>query len=74
MCRRLNNAHTLLVLLAALLLRAAIPDGYMPASWGSGLLVKLCPAGLPAGVMQALAGEHEHHHHGDAGHGDTHAW
>ena len=51
-------------LLASLLLRASIPDGYMPAKWGSGLLVELCPARVPAQVMQALGGDH--HHHGPA--------
>lgn len=48
-------------------LRALTPDGYMPGSKGSGLLFELCPSGMPAVIMQSLAGEH-HHHHG--GHGD----
>jgi len=51
--------------LALLSLRALMPDGYMPAAAGSGLLFELCPEGMPAEVMQALAGGRHHHHHGD---------
>jgi len=59
-------------LFATLLLRASIPDGYMPASAGSGLLYELCPSGMPAQFMAALSGadsashhhHHHHHHHG----------
>ena len=50
-------------LLAALLLRAAIPDGYMPASAGSGLLFELCPAGLPSDFVAALSGADAYAHH-----------
>jgi hypothetical protein len=53
----------LLLLLAALLLRASIPAGYMPAALGSGLLFEFCPSGVPAEFMQALAGSAGHHHH-----------
>lgn len=45
--------------------RAFTPDGYMPASPGSGLLFELCPEGMPVEVMQALGGGGHHHHHGD---------
>ena len=58
--------------LAALSLRAMTPDGYMPASAGSGLLFELCPDGMPAAVMAALddtAGHHHHHHRGGSGDG-----
>ena len=48
--------------LAMLSLRALTPDGYMPGSQGSGLLFELCPDGMPAEVMQILAGGHHHHH------------
>lgn len=50
-----------------LLLRAAIPAGYMPAVGGKGLLFEICPESLPAGFMQLLAGEHGPHHHADNG-------
>lgn len=52
-----------LLLLAAFMLRAAIPVGYMPAAPGSGLLFELCPDGMPAWFAQS--GEHAHHHHGE---------
>ena len=55
------------VLLAGVLVRAFIPAGYMPAAAGSGLLFELCHDGLPAGFMQALAGDDHHASH--AGHG-----
>lgn len=61
--------------LATLLLRAAIPDGYMPAKAGSGLLFELCPSGVPEGFMMAVAGSansgHRHHQHGTES-GDSH--
>lgn len=60
-----NNRQTVALLLATLLLRAGIPDGYMPAAAGSGLLFELCPAGVPAEFMQALTGSDHHHHHSD---------
>ena len=61
------------VLLAAAILRAFVPAGYMPAASGKGLLFELCHDGLPAGFMEALGG-HGHHqdHGGHAGH-DEHA-
>lgn len=59
------NSHLItLMLLATLMLRAAIPDGYMPASKGSGLLFELCPSGVPAELMLAVSGSSQHHHHG----------
>lgn len=54
--------------LATLLLRALTPEGYMPGSPDSGLLYELCPDGMPAEIMQTLAGGGHHHHH--HGHGD----
>ena len=49
------------ILLATLLVRASIPDGYMPAAPGSGLLFELCPTGMPAGFGESP--QHAHHHH-----------
>ncbi len=66
-----RHRQTVLLLLAALLLRAGIPDGYMPAALGSGQLFELCPAGVPAGFMQALSGS-GHHHHGDSAASEAH--
>ena len=57
-----NRHRVLLLLLATLLMRVAIPVGYMPAAAGSGLLFELCPEGMPASVMQALNPQHHHHH------------
>lgn len=66
-----RHRQTMLMLLAALLLRAGIPDGYMPAAQGSGLLFELCPAGVPAEFMQALSGS-GHHHHGHTADTESH--
>ena len=65
-----HRQFILVAALAVLSLRAFTPDGYMPAAPGSGLLFELCPAGMPAEVMQALAGGGHHHHHGDDGDAD----
>ncbi len=61
---------TLLILAAALLLRASIPAGYMPASGDNGLWYSFCPTGVPAEFMQMLAGAHAEHHGGHAEHQD----
>lgn len=59
-----SNRQTLLIAaLVALSLRALTPDGYMPGSEHSGLLYELCPDGMPAEIMQALASDQHHHHH-----------
>ena len=59
-----HKRHILLVAaLATLSLRALTPDGYMPGSAESGLLYELCPDGMPAEIMQSLAGGGHHHHH-----------
>ena len=55
-----------LLLFAALLLRAVIPAGYMPAAAGSGLWFELCPQGLSAEFAEFLSGDIGHHHHGSA--------
>ena len=49
------------VLLVALLLRAYVPVGFMPAS-GTPFLLELCPAAF------SVPSEHAHHHPGDHGH------
>ena len=56
------NRHRAAALLvaAALLARAVIPVGYMPAAPGSGLLFELCPEGMPAGF--GGSSHHAHHH------------
>lgn len=66
-----HRQFLLVAALATLSLRALTPDGYMPGSADSGLLYELCPEGMPAEIMQALAGDGHHHHHhgGHGGHG-----
>lgn len=59
-----NRQTFLIAFLVALTLRALTPDGYMPGTEHSGLLYELCPDGMPAEIMQALAGDGHHHHHG----------
>lgn len=61
-----HHGVPLLLLMAALLLRAGTPDGYMPAAAGTGLLYELCPSGVSAEFMQFLGGGDHHHHGGDA--------
>ncbi len=72
MRRPAPNSLTLFVLLAALMLRAGIPDGYMPATAGSGLLFELCPAGVPESFMRALSGSDHHQHHADTASSGSH--
>lgn len=67
---RHHRLKPLLLLSAALLLRAAIPAGYMPAAAGSGLLFEFCPEGISVEFMQILAGETGHDHHGGDEHDD----
>jgi hypothetical protein len=52
-----------IILLAALVFRAYIPIGYMPAS-GTPFLVQLCPA-----YVGSLSAQHVHTHHSQ-GHAD----
>jgi hypothetical protein len=61
------------VLLAAAILRAFVPAGYMPALPGKSLLFELCHDGLPAGFMEALGGQGHHADHGSHGGHDEHA-
>jgi len=72
---RNNRLNPAVLLLAVLLVRAAIPVGFMPAAAGSGMLVVFCPDGVSPEFMQFLAGdtgpEHDHMGHGNPGN-DTH--
>ena len=67
---RRKQLTLLLMLGAVLVLRAAIPVGYMPSAAGTGLLVELCPEYLPSGFMKSLAGHegHDHDGHEEGGH------
>ena len=60
------HRKALLLLLAALALRAVIPIGYMPGSLGGELLFEMCPDGMPSAMVQALGGEHHHHDDGES--------
>ncbi len=66
---RNKRLKPVLLLLAVLLLRAAIPVGFMPAAAGSGLLVVFCPDGVSPEFMQFLADDagvdHDHMDHGN---------
>ena len=52
--------NALVLLFSALVLRAIVPVGYMPGSLDSGLLFEMCPDGMPAAMVQALGGHHDH--------------
>jgi hypothetical protein len=71
---RHHRLKPLLLLSVAVLLRAAIPAGYMPAAAGSGLLFEFCPEGISTEFMQILSGDsgHDHSHGGDDGENDNH--
>lgn len=55
------------IVLAAVVLRAIIPLGYMPGNLLAGEFMVLCPTGLPAGV--SISSTHDHHGHHDHGDG-----
>ncbi len=67
-----RNKLTVFVLLASLLMRAGIPDGYMPSAGDNGLLFELCPAGVPETFMRALSGSEHHQHHAAAESSEPH--
>jgi len=55
------------LILPALLLRAAIPAGFMPAMDARhGLVLEICPGVASPGVEPGSAAGHAHHHHGDS--------
>jgi hypothetical protein len=60
--RRARRGWLLGLVLPALLLRAFIPAGFMPAS-GAPLSVEICPEGFPVGLLTHA--DHHHHHDGD---------
>ena len=66
----------IVMVLATLTLRAAIPAGFMPAAIGSGLPFEMCPSAVPAEILAAMSGAghvHHHHHTGhDSGGSDGH--
>ena len=66
----------IVMVLATLALRAAIPAGFMPGAIGSGLPFEMCPSAVPAEILAAMSGAGQHHHHHHAGHdsggGDSH--
>ena len=49
------------VLVLGLVVRSAIPLGYMPGNLLAGEFMVLCPTGVPAELLQALSGHHAHH-------------
>jgi hypothetical protein len=59
--RRAQRAWLLGFVLPAMLLRAFIPVGFMPAS-GAPLSIEICPEGFPAGLLTHA--DHRHHHDG----------
>lgn len=63
MIARLRRLNRLVTALAAvtILLRAIIPLGYMPGNALAGEFMVLCPAGVPAAVMEVLHPDHGHH-------------
>ena len=63
-----SRKHSVLSAFAALalLLRVAIPSGFMPSSVSDGWFLQLCPDGLPTHVMVALFGEHHFHRGSDS--------
>ena len=65
---RQSSVRTLLILSAAVFLRAIIPAGYMAAAGGSGLLFEFCPEGVSAEFMEMVTGgtAHDHGEHDNA--------
>jgi hypothetical protein len=58
--RKPRSRHRLALLaLAALLLRALIPAGFMPAH-DAPLALEICPEGFPAGLLLRVAHHHDH--------------
>ena len=73
----LQALNSLLVRLAllALVLRALVPAGFMPANVGGGWFLQICPEGVPAAIMRAWTSQapaaeshHAHHNHVHAAH------
>lgn len=58
--------------LATLVVRAAIPAGYMPSAAGDGLVFEMCPSAVPAQILAAMSGAGHHHAGHDPDSGGTH--
>jgi hypothetical protein len=61
---RRTSAYLSVALLAAFVLRATIPIGYMPSAVADGLPFVLCPDNLPASFAALVEGPGHHHDHG----------
>ncbi len=72
MIHSLRNKRRFLASLAllAMLLRIAVPSGYMPSALADGWYLKLCSDGISSSAMTALLGQEDHSHHHHHG-GDT---
>ena len=77
MDRRPHQRLLFAAALATLVLRAAIPAGFMPSAAGGGLPFEMCPSAVPAKILAAMSGAGHHHaghdtdpdsRHFDAGH------
>ena len=55
-----------MLLLAAMALRAVMPVGYMVGTLGGDLLFEMCPEGMPSTMVRALGDEHHHGADADA--------
>ena len=70
-----RKPHYRLVLaaaLATLVLRAAIPAGFMPSAAGGGLPFEMCPSAVPAEILAAMSGAGHHHTGHDADRDSSH--
>ena len=61
MDRRPHFRLVLAVALATLVLRAAIPAGFMPSAARGGLPFEMCPSAVPAEILAAMSGAGHHH-------------
>lgn len=60
---RLRHRALARAALLGVLLRIAVPAGFMPAEISGGWYLQLCPDGLSATVVAALLGHAHHAHH-----------
>lgn len=49
-----------MLLLAAMALRAIMPVGYMVGTLGGDLLFEMCPEGMPSAMLHSFGDEHHH--------------
>ncbi len=64
MNRKPHYRLALAAVLATLVLRAAIPAGFMPSAAADGLPFEMCPSAVPAAILAAMSGAGHHHGHG----------